>query len=115
MDERPIQWWDAELTEWAARIQWMTEQIGDVMSDFSAIHRVRDPLAMPGRDFFVLAHRLHFYPGVVQARKTPVLDHGAPPPDDGAPRNPAFGEFLRPGERIQHVSATGLLDAMSGR
>lgn len=46
---------------------WIDELWEDVVSDFSAIHRVDDPLSLPSPRFFSLAQRLPAYPGAVQA------------------------------------------------
>ena len=45
----------------------MHEHREDVESDFSAIHRISDPTALPPQRFIDFAVRLGSYPGAVQA------------------------------------------------
>ena len=46
----------------------MIWHLDDLVSDFSAIHRISDITAMPGPGFFRAAWRLAAYQGVIAAR-----------------------------------------------
>ena len=45
----------------------MLVHFDDVVSDLSALHRVDDWRTLPARRFFLLADRLHYYPGIIAA------------------------------------------------
>lgn len=69
---------------------WIDELWEDVVSDFSAIHRVDDPLSLPSPRFFSLAQRLPAYPGAVQAAmRVQVMEaqRELQPAQTGAPMN----------------------------
>ena len=46
----------------------MADHVEDIVSDFSAIHGIRDIRTMSSRVFVMLASRLAAYPGTVQVR-----------------------------------------------
>lgn len=52
----------------------MVDHLEDIESDFSVFHRVVDPLALPGPEFFRKAHRLSAYSGVLAARLMAARD-----------------------------------------
>lgn len=47
---------------------WVVDHLEDIESDFSAFHRVDDPLSLPGPEFFRKAIRLSAYSGVMAIR-----------------------------------------------
>jgi hypothetical protein len=47
---------------------WTVNHLADIESDFSVFHRVDDPLALAGPEFFRKAVRLAAYTGVMAAR-----------------------------------------------
>lgn len=47
---------------------WVLDHLEDLESDFAVFHRVDDPLALPGPEFFRKALRLSAYDGVMTAR-----------------------------------------------
>ena len=59
----------------------MLDHLDDLASDFSAIHGIRDMLALPGPVFFSLAYRLSAYQGVMALRAAEQEQDDAP----GAP------------------------------
>jgi hypothetical protein len=47
---------------------WVVDHLEDIESDFAVLHRVDDPLSLPGPEFFRKASRLPAYRGVMRAR-----------------------------------------------
>jgi hypothetical protein len=47
---------------------WVVDHLEDLESDFAVLHRVDDPLSLPGPEFFRKATRLPAYRGVMRAR-----------------------------------------------
>jgi hypothetical protein len=47
---------------------WVVDHLEDLESDFAVLHRVNDPLSLPGPEFFRKAARLPAYRGVMRAR-----------------------------------------------
>jgi hypothetical protein len=47
---------------------WVLDHLADIESDFAVLHRVDDPLSLPGPEFFRKALRLPAYRGVMRAR-----------------------------------------------
>jgi hypothetical protein len=57
---------------------WVLDHLADIESDFAVFHRVADPLALSGPEFFRKAHRLAAYSGVLAARVAAAQEHSAP-------------------------------------
>jgi hypothetical protein len=57
---------------------WVVDHLADIESDFSVFHRVDDPLALAGPEFFRKAYRLGAYSGVMAARIAAQKDHSQP-------------------------------------
>ncbi len=65
----------------------MVDHLADLESDFSVLHRVDDPLDLPGPEFFRKAYRLPAYAGVMQARLRAEHERDNPSPGPGAGSN----------------------------
>ena len=84
----------------------MLNYLGDLASDFSAIHGVRDMLALPGPVFFALAGRLSAYQGVMAARAAEQEAETGPTPQGHAePRAPAPADAPTPRAVLQNDAA----------
>jgi ribonuclease BN (tRNA processing enzyme) len=57
---------------------WVVDHLADIESDFSVFHRVDDPLALAGPEFFRKAYRLGAYSGVMAVRIAAQKDRSRP-------------------------------------
>ena len=83
----------------------MLGHLADLASDFSAIHGVRDMLALPGPVFFALAYRLSAYQGVMAARAAEQEDGDPPEPQAQPQRRAQASEQVTPRAVLQHDAA----------
>jgi hypothetical protein len=77
---------------------WVVTHLADIESDFAVFHQVRDPLSLPGPEFFRKALRLSAYSGVMAARVMAAHERSG--------RGPAAS---RPAEREQHVPLSSVM------
>jgi hypothetical protein len=77
----------------------------DLASDFSAIHGIRDMLALPGPVFFALAYRMSAYQGVMAARAAEQEAEQSPQPHAQPERRAAPAEQVTPRAVLQTDAA----------
>ena len=83
----------------------MSDHLGDLASDFSAIHGIRDMLSLPGPVFFALAYRLSAYQGVMALRAAEQEAEESPEPQAQAQRRAAPSEQVTPKAVLQNDAA----------
>ena len=83
----------------------MRDHLGDLASDFSAIHGIRDMLALPGPVFFSLAYRLSAYQGVMALRAAEQEQEDAPDAPGAPQRRMPPPEQVTPKAVLQYDSA----------
>lgn len=71
----------------------------DLVSDFSAIHRIHDLGTLTGPAFFRLAFRLAAYEGVIRARMREARAEQEGPPQPGSPYAPQKPREVVPASR----------------
>jgi hypothetical protein len=81
------------------------DHLADLASDFSAIHGIRDMLALPGPVFFSLAYRLSAYQGVMAARAAEQEADSPSGPQEPPPRRAAPAEQVTPKVVLQTDAA----------
>jgi hypothetical protein len=81
------------------------DHLADLASDFSAIHGIRDMLALPGPVFFALAYRMSAYQGVMAARSAEQEADESPTPQAQPERRTAPPEQVTPRAVLQNDSA----------
>lgn len=76
------------------QVIWVLDHQADIESDMSALHRIDDPMTLPGPRYFRLANRLAFYPGVMHHLAVAAVhrEHsGTAAPPGGVPRVASTG------------------------
>lgn len=74
----------------------MLDHLADLASDFSAVHGIRDMLALPGPTFFALAYRLSAYQGVMALRAAEQEAESAPSSPEAPQPHPQAPEQVTP-------------------
>ena len=83
----------------------MLDHLRDLASDFSAVHGIRDMLALPGPVFFAFAYRMSAYQGVMAARAAEQEDDGPRAAQEPPPRRTAPDEQVTPKVVLQTDAA----------
>lgn len=67
----------------------MVDYLIDLRADFRVFYRIREVESMPAPEFFALAARTPFYPGVMAARVRAL--ENMPAPERGPEQTPELG------------------------
>lgn len=93
-----------------AQLGWARGHLADIESDMSAIHRVDDIWQMPPARFFMLAHRLPAYQGVMRERALADQRVGEPEPAAATAQTAATPAPRAPSARDRPVTRAALHD-----
>jgi hypothetical protein len=81
------------------------DHLDDLASDFSAIHGIRDMLALPGPTWLALAYRLSAYQGVMALRAAEQDREDAPGAPGAPPGRAEAPEQVTPKAVLQNDAA----------